>query len=116
MSVNILYISFEIIFINVIYSLKCTATLYRPPSSDLACFARTIGNMLVKASNQYERICRLGDFNIPSVNWKSELCSSNITSQSMFRDVINQFSFQQLNTVASNVKGKHARSGIHERT
>ena len=31
--------------------------------------------------------------------------SSNITSQSMFCDVINQFSFQQLNTVASNVKG-----------
>ena len=72
--------------------------------------------MLVKASNQYERICMLGDFNIPSVNWKSELYSSNITSQSKFRDVINQFSFQQLNTAASNVKGKHARSGIHERT
>ena len=61
--------------------------------------------MLVKASKQYERICMLGDFNIPSVNWKSELYSSNITSQSMFCDVMNQFSFQQLNTVASNVKG-----------
>ena len=66
--------------------------------------------MLVKASNQYEIICMLGDFNIPSINWKSELYSSNITSQSMFCDVINQFSFQQLNTVeycliASNVKG-----------
>ena len=79
--------------------------LYRSPSSDLACFSRTIENMLVKASKQYERICMLGDFNIPSVNWKSELYSSNITSQSMFCDVINQFSFQQLNTVASNVKG-----------
>ena len=63
--------------------------------------------MLVKASKQYEIICMLGDFNIPSVTWKSELqCySSNITSQSMFCAVINQFSFQQLNTVASNVKG-----------
>ena len=36
---------------------------------------------------------------------KNELHSSNITSQSMFCDVINQFSFQQLNTVPSNVKG-----------
>ena len=80
--------------------------LYRPPSSDPACFSPTIENMLVKASKQYERICMLGDFNIPSVNWKSELYSSNITSQSMFCDVINQFSFQQLNTAASNVKGK----------
>ena len=79
--------------------------LYRPPSSDLACFSRTKENMLVKESKQYEIICMLGDFNIPSVNWKSELHSSNITSQSMFCDVINQFSFQQLNTVASNVKG-----------
>ena len=78
--------------------------LYRPPSSDPLCFSRTVENILVKASKQYERICMLGDFNIPSVNWKSELYSSNITSQSMFCDVINQFSFQQLNTVASNVK------------
>ena len=74
--------------------------LYRPPSSDLACFSLTIENMLVKASKQSERICMLGDFNIPSVNWKSKLYSSNITSHSIFCDAINQFSFQQLNTVA----------------
>ena len=47
----------------------------------------------------------LGDFTIPSVNWKNELYSCNISSQSMFCDVINQFPFQQLNTVPSNVKG-----------
>ena len=47
----------------------------------------------------------MGDFNLPSVNWKSELYFSIITSQSIFCDMINQFSFQQLNTVLSNVKG-----------
>ena len=51
------------------------------------------------------KVYMLGDFNIPSVTWKSELHTSNITSQFMFCDVINQFSFQQLNTVASNGKG-----------
>ena len=74
--------------------------LYRPPSSDLACFSRTIENMLVKASKQYERICMLGDFIIPSVNWKSELYSSNITSQSMFCDVINQLSLYLSNCLS----------------
>ena len=36
--------------------------LYRPPSSDLACFSRAIEYMLVKASKEYEIICKMGDF------------------------------------------------------
>ena len=80
-------------------------SVYRPPSSDLASFSRALENIIIDTSNEYERICVLGDFNIPSVNWKNEIYFSNITSQSMLCDVINQFSFQQLNTESSNVKG-----------
>ena len=80
-------------------------SVYRPPSSDLASFSCALENIIIDTSNEYERICVLSDFNIPSVNWKNAIYFSNITSQSMFCDVINQFSFQQLNTESSNVKG-----------
>ena len=80
-------------------------SVYRPPSSDLANFSRALENIIIDTSNKYERICVLGDFTILSVNWKNKIYFSNITSQSMFCDVINQFSFQQLNTASSNVNG-----------
>ena len=79
--------------------------VYRPPSSDIVCFSEIFEDVLVNVSKEYENICIFGDFNIPSINWNDDSYTSSVASNSLFCNVVNEFSLQQLNRTPSNAKG-----------
>ena len=89
-----------------IHSPKSTILLilcYRPPSSSASIFTSKLQQYLLKVYKNFSRICLLGDFNFPGINWISE--SSDSSDERQFIDLANDFAFKQLNNISSNVHG-----------
>jgi hypothetical protein len=78
---------------------------YRPPSSDLNNFVNSLNTVLSTLSGKHSRVCLLGDFNVPGVNWGDNFYSSNCPSEASFVELLDDFGLKQLNKHPSTVNG-----------
>ena len=77
---------------------------YRPPATDIEAFSFNLNTFLLSVHMKFDKICILGDFNMPNINWCDSL---NITEsigggELKFAECVDDFGFIQLNTVPSN--------------
>ena len=79
-------------------------TCYNPPSASVSNFNSQLDNILASAAQIYTKVCVLGDFNMPDVQW-SDCPSSNSIEQSNFCDTINTYGLVQINAIPSTKHG-----------
>ena len=69
-------------------------------------FAVSLEEILGRVCKAYSKVCMIGDFNIPEINWS--LCETS----NYFVKVINSYGMTQLNTVPSNKHGNYLDLGV----
>mgnify|MGYP001550270335 CR=1 FL=1 len=75
---------------------------YRAPRNDLHGFISHLEKTLFDVNREYQRICVLGDFNLPSINWKN-VDESRSAADRDFVILTQMYHLTQLNVAVSNV-------------
>ena len=78
---------------------------YRSPSSDIQLFVKNLNVLLSNVHTKYHRICMLGDFNCPTIEWGSDHYLSNCSNETLLIELCTDFGFKQMNRNPSTLNG-----------
>ena len=77
---------------------------YNPPSASVCQFTSNLDIVLSNAVNRYDKICLLGDFNLPGIEW-GDVPQSKNKECSMFCEILDNYGLVQLNNTPSTKHG-----------
>ena len=78
---------------------------YRSPSSDIQLFVNNLNVLLSTVHKKFHKICMLGDFNCPSIQWDKDHYFSACCNECLFADLCTDFGFKQVNHNPSTLSG-----------
>jgi hypothetical protein len=78
---------------------------YRSPSTPVNEFVKELHIVLLKITKEYNRVCMMGDFNFPGIQWQDYIGQGTTHDEDVFLDFLSEFSLFQINSVPSTRHG-----------